>query len=57
MYATVSHHGIWAAKTAAELEQLEHLRSEIPPTRPMITHSSDSHQIPSQKKTKSKLQI
>ena len=24
---------------------------------PMITHTSDSHQIPSQKKTKSKLQI
>ena len=27
------------------------------PRRPMITHTSDSHQIPSQKKTKSKLQI
>ena len=27
------------------------------PCRPMITHTSDSHQIPSQKKTKSKLQI
>ena len=38
-----------------ELEQLERLRSEIPP--PMITHTSDSHQIPSQRKTKSKLQI
>ena len=25
--------------------------------RPMITHRSDSHQVPSQKKTKSKLQI
>ena len=27
------------------------------PRRLMITHTSDSHQIPSQKKTKSKLQI
>ena len=27
------------------------------PHRPMITHTSDSHQIPSQNKTKSKLQI
>ena len=27
------------------------------PRRPMITHTSDSHQIPSQSKTKSKLQI
>ena len=27
------------------------------PRRPMITHTSDSHQIPSQNKTKSKLQI
>ena len=27
------------------------------PRRPMITHTSDSHQIPSQKKTKSKLWI
>ena len=27
------------------------------PSRPMITHTSDSHQIASQKKTKSKLQI
>ena len=43
---------IWIHK---ELEQLERLRSETP--RPMITHTSDSHQIPSQKKTKSKLQI
>ena len=33
-----------------QLEQLEHLRSEI-------THTIDSHQIPSQNKTKSKLQI
>ena len=27
------------------------------PCHPMITHTSDSHQIPNQKKTKSKLQI
>ena len=27
------------------------------PRRPMITHTSDSHQIPSQNNTKSKLQI
>ena len=40
-----------------QLEQLERLRSEIPPHRPMITNTSDSHQIPSQNKTKSKLQI
>ena len=40
-----------------QLEQLECLRSEIPLTAPwMITHTSDSHQIPSQNKTKSKLQ-
>ena len=32
-----------------KLEQLER--------RPMITHTSDSHQIPSQNNTKSKLQI
>ena len=29
----------------------------LPPPCPMITHISDSHQIPSQNKTKSKLQI
>ena len=46
-----------------ELE-LERLRSgmPVPPTptpthRPMITHISDSHQIPIQNKTKSELQI
>ena len=38
-----------------ELVQLEHLRSEIH-TPPMITHTSDSHQIPWHKKTKWKLQ-
>ena len=31
-----------------QLEQLEHLRPEISPQRPMITHTRDSHQIPSQ---------
>ena len=36
-----------------KLEQLERLY----PPRPMITHTSDSHQIQSKNKTKSKLQI
>ena len=40
-----------------KLEQLERLRSEIPPRPPMITHTGDSYQIPSQNKTKSKFQI
>ena len=39
----------------SQLEQLERLRYPLP--HPMITHTSDSNQIPSQKKTKSKLQI
>ena len=30
---------------------------DTPRRRPMITHTSDSHQIPIQNKTKSKLQI
>ena len=37
-----------------QLEQLERLRSQIH-RRPMIAHTGDSHQIPSQNKTKSKL--
>ena len=40
-----------------QLEQLEHLRSENTPRRPLITHTIDSYQIPSQNKTESKLQI
>ena len=41
-----------------ELEQLECLHSEeTPPRRLMITHTIKSYWIPSQKKTKSKLQI
>ena len=40
-----------------ELKQLEHLRSEDTPHRLMITHTIDSYWVPSQKKTKSKLQI
>ena len=36
-----------------KLEQLERLHSEILPRRPMITHTSDSHQTQSQNKTKS----
>ena len=40
-----------------KLEQLERLRSEDTPRRLMITHSIESYWIPSQKMTKSKLQI
>ena len=40
-----------------QLEQLERLRFEDTPCRPMITHTIDSYWIPSQNKTKSKLQI
>ena len=40
-----------------KLERLERLRSEDTPGRLMITHSIESNWIPSQKKTKSKLQI
>ena len=40
-----------------KLEQLESLRSEDTPRRLMITHTIESYWIPSQKKTKSKLQI
>ena len=40
-----------------ELEQLERLRSEDTPRRLMITHTIESYWIPSEKKTKSKLQI
>ena len=40
-----------------ELEQLERLLSEDNTRRPMITHTIDSYWIPSQNKTKSKLQI
>ena len=40
-----------------QLEQLERLHSEDTPHRLMITHTIESYWIPSQKKTKSKLQI
>ena len=40
-----------------KLEQLERLRSEHIPRRLMITDTIESYWIPSQKKTKSKLQI
>ena len=33
---------------SGQLEQLERLRSKIPPRRPMIIHTIDLHQIPSQ---------
>ena len=35
-----------------KLEQLERLRSEDTPRHPMITHTSDSHQIPKSKQDK-----
>ena len=41
----------------SELEQLECLLSEDTPHHLMITHTIESYWIPSQKKTKSKLQI
>ena len=40
-----------------KLEQLECLRSEDTPRRLMITHTIESYWMPSEKKTKSKLQI
>ena len=40
-----------------KLEQLERLRSEDTPRCLTITHTIESYWIPSQKKTKSKLQI
>ena len=47
---------IWT-KVGQQLEQLERLRSEDTPRRLMITHTIESYWIPSQKMTKSKLQI
>ena len=44
-------------KTYCQLEQLERLRSEDTPHRLMISHTIESNWIPSQKRTKSKLQI
>ena len=44
-------------KRQTELEQLECLRSEDTPRRLMITHTVKSYWIPSQQKTKSKVQI
>ena len=41
----------------SKLGQLERLRSEDTPRRLMITHTIELYWIPSQKKTKSKLQI
>ena len=37
--------------TSVKLEQLECLRSENTPRCPIMTHTSDSHQIPSQNNT------
>ena len=42
---TMSHMQ-YAHMTVIKLEQLEHLRSENTPCRPMITHTMDSYQIP-----------
>ena len=44
-------------KNKIQLEQLECLGSEDTPCRLMITHAIESYWIPSQNKTKSKLQI
>ena len=44
-------------RQSSKLEQLKRLRSEDTPCRLMITHIIESYWIPSQKKTKSKLQI
>ena len=46
-----------ASQSHNELEQLERLRSEDTPCRLMTTHTIKSYWIPSQKKTKLKLQI
>ena len=56
---TVNHRWYvnWNTKNTCKLEQLERLRSEDIPRRLMITHTIESNWIPSQKKTKSKLQI
>ena len=48
---------IFVFSIISKLEQLERLRSEDTPHRLMITHTIESYWIPSQKKTKSKLQI
>ena len=48
---------IYSDKNSQELEQLECLHSEDTPRRLMITHTIKPYWIPSQKKTKSKLQI
>ena len=60
---SLSHHklnlGYWVKLVIyfTQLEQLERLRSEDTPYRLMIAHIIESYWIPSQKKTKSKLQI
>ena len=54
---SIRHHFGICFLTKDILEQLERLRSEDTSCRLMITHSIESYWIPSQKKTKSKLQI
>ena len=56
-YCTENLHEINIWKNSIKLEQLERLRSEDTPCCLMIIHTIESYWIPSQKKTKSKLQI
>ena len=49
--------GITNCWIGEKLQQLECLRSEDTPHHLMITHTIESYWIPSQKKTKSKLQL
>ena len=49
--------GHWLQESEKNLEKLECLRSEDIPRPLMITHIIESYWIPSQRKTKSKLQI
>ena len=55
--AGIAKDGVYFQGLQIKLEQLERLSSEDTPRRLMITHTIESHWIPSQKKTKSKLQI
>ena len=53
---------VWTLGAQSSLKKSETRITGTPalwdtPCRPMITHTSDSHQIPSQNKAKSKLQI
>ena len=52
----INHFPIYS-HSVFKLEQLERLRSDDIPRRLMITQTIESYWTPSQKKTKSKLQI